>query len=244
VISPAEFEQLLAQPRRRAPTGSRNAAVLSVMWDAGLRVSEVCDLAPGDLIRSGGNAQTLRVRRGKGGKDRSNLGVPHATWALLERWAAARPTSRWFFSTLAGNRLSPRYIEAMTSRYAARAGVYKLDDRNERRPIHPHLLRHSYATRLIQVLPIHDVQRAVGHANLATTARYLHVEDCPACRTAPRRPCSRRGGRAGGRPPARPARTGSAPGRDAECRLTRSRAGCGVPSKRSPTAPPTRLPPQ
>jgi integrase/recombinase XerD len=178
VITMAEYERLLAQPSRRAPTGIRNAAVLAVMWDAGLRVSEVCDLAPGDVLRTGGNAQKLRVRRGKGGKDRSNLGVPAATWALLERWAAVRPTSRFFFCTLGGNRLSPRYIEAMLARYARRAEVYKLDDANRQRPVNPHMLRHSYATRLIEAgVPIHDVQRALGHASLQTTAKYLHVND-------------------------------------------------------------------
>ena len=88
-ISPAEYERLLAQASRRAPTGIRNAAALGTMWDCGLRVSEVCGLAPGDLIHTGSNTQSLRVRRGKGGKDRANLGVPTATWALLERWAAA-----------------------------------------------------------------------------------------------------------------------------------------------------------
>jgi integrase/recombinase XerC len=148
------------------------------MWDAGLRVSEVCDLAPGDVIRTGSNAHTLRVRRGKGGKDRANLGVPAATWALVERWAAVRPTSRYFFCTLAGNRVSPRYIEAMVARYARRAAVYKLDAANQERPINPHMLRHSYATRLIEAgVPIHDVKRALGHRSLSTTERYLHVNN-------------------------------------------------------------------
>src|SRR5687767_13564509 len=96
------------------------------MYDCGLRVSEVCNLAPGDIIRTGSNAQTLRVRRGKGDKDRSNLGVPAATWALLDGWRAVRPSSRYFFSTLDGNRLSERYVHAMVTRYARKAGVFKL----------------------------------------------------------------------------------------------------------------------
>ena len=178
IITTIEYERLLAQPSPKAPTGIRNAAVLAVMWDAGLRVSEVCDLAPGDVIRTGSNAHTLRVRRGKGGKDRANLGVPAATWALVERWAAVRPTSRYFFCTLAGNRVSPRYIEAMLARYARRAAVYKLDAANRERPINPHMLRHSYATRLIEAgVPIHDVKRALGHRSLSTTERYLHVNN-------------------------------------------------------------------
>jgi integrase/recombinase XerD len=178
VITAAEYERLLAQASRRASTGIRNAAVLAVMWDAGLRVSEVCGLAPGDVARTGSSAQTLRVRRGKGGKDRANLGVPAATWALVERWASVRPTCRYFFCTLAGNQLQARYVQAMVARYARRARVYKLGDDNQPAPINPHMLRHSYATRLIEAgVPIHDVQRALGHASLATTQRYLHVND-------------------------------------------------------------------
>jgi integrase len=60
----------------------------------------------------------------------------------------------------------------MLARYARRAEVYKLDDANGQRPVNPHMLRHSYATRLIEAgVPIHDVQRALGHASLQTTAR-------------------------------------------------------------------------
>lgn len=172
-ITQQEFDRLLRQPSRRAPTGVRNAAILAVMWDAGLRVSEVCALAPAD-VKDG----TIRVRRGKGGSDRANLGVPTGTWALLERWRGVRPSSRWFFCTLGGNQLSPRYVQAMTSRYSRKAGVFLTGDENERRPVHPHALRHSYATRLVEAgVPIHDVQRALGHRSLGTTQVYLHVND-------------------------------------------------------------------
>jgi site-specific recombinase XerD len=174
VIDREDFERVLAQPSRRAPTGIRNAAMLAAMWDAGLRVAEVCDLAPEDVV---GRSQELRVRRGKGGKDRYNLGVPRSSWALLDAWAQLRPSSRFFFCTLAGNRVEERYVRAMVARYAARAAVLKPTPEGPR-PINPHMLRHSYATRLIQAgVPIHDVQRALGHESLSTTQRYLHVND-------------------------------------------------------------------
>lgn len=143
-----DFDRLLAQPSRSAPTGVRNAGVLAAMYDTGLRVAEVCDLSPQDVIRTGKAAMTLRVRRGKGGRDRYNLGVPSPTWALLERWGAVRPSSRYFFSTLAGNRLEERYVRAMVARYSVRAGVSKPTPDGPK-PINPHMLRHSYATRLI-----------------------------------------------------------------------------------------------
>ena len=173
-ISDEEFDRLLDQPSRRAPTGVRNAAILAVMWNAGLRVSEVCDLAPQDRIAKD---QTLRVRRGKGGRDRYNLLVPRATWALLDAWAAIRPSSRYFFSTLDGNRLSERYIRAMLARYSQRAGVYKPTPDGPK-PINPHMLRHSYASRLIaKDVPVNYVQRVLGHSSLRTTEKYLHVAD-------------------------------------------------------------------
>jgi site-specific recombinase XerD len=175
VIDREQWERLARQPSKRAPTGVRNLAVLHAMYFAGLRVSEVCALAPRDLKKQD---MTLRVRLGKGKRDRSNLGVPVETWAVFERWAAIRPSSRYFFSTLHGNRLSERYVHQMVGRYATKAGVFKLTRDNEQVPIHPHVLRHSYATRLIEAgVPIHDVARALGHSSIATTQVYLHVND-------------------------------------------------------------------
>jgi integrase/recombinase XerD len=174
VIEPAEWERLASQPSRRAPTGRRNLAALHVMYLAGLRVSEVCNLSPRDL---NARSLTLRVREGKGKKDRNNLGIPADTLAVIERWMAVRPKSNFLFSTLDGGRMGERYVHAMVGRYAARAGVMKATAMGDR-PINPHVLRHSYATRLIENgVPVHDVQRALGHSSLQTTSIYLHVRD-------------------------------------------------------------------
>jgi len=175
VIDREQWERLARQPSKRAPTGMRNLAILHAMYFAGLRASEVCSVSSRDLNK---REMTLRVRLGKGKRDRSNLGVPVETWAVFERWAAVRPSSRYFFSTLDGNRLSERYVHQMVGRYAAKAGVFKLTAENRQVPINPHVLRHSYATRLIEAgVPIHDVARALGHASIATTQVYLHVND-------------------------------------------------------------------
>ena len=65
----------------------------------------------------------------------------------------------------------------MVGRYGVRAGVLKATKDGDR-PINPHMLRHSYATRLINAgVPVHAVQRALGHSHLATTSVYLHVSD-------------------------------------------------------------------
>jgi site-specific recombinase XerD len=173
-ITGAEWCRLSAQPSKQAPTGVRNLAILHGMYFAGLRVSEVCDLSKRDLSQK---TMTLRVRSGKGARDRANLGVPAETWAILERWASVRPSSRYFFCTLSGKRLLERYLHAMVGRYASKAGVMKPTKHGDK-PIHPHVLRHSYATRLIERgVPIHEVQAALGHSSLATTQVYLHVDD-------------------------------------------------------------------
>ncbi len=153
--------------------------MLYAMWDCGLRVSDVIGLSSRDIVRKAkGGGQSLSIRRGKGKKDRANLPIPAAAWDAFERWADVRPRSRWYFSTLAGDQLSDRYVRAMVARLSDQAAVYKLDDDNRERPINPHMLRHSFATRLLEGgADIRQVQLALGHSDLSVTQRYLHVED-------------------------------------------------------------------
>ncbi|MGB9757930.1 MAG: tyrosine-type recombinase/integrase [Candidatus Bipolaricaulaceae bacterium] len=74
------------------------------------------------------------------------------------------------FTTLEGRPLQPRYVQAMVARYAAKAGIEKR--------VHPHTLRHSFATDLLrQVGNVEIVRRALGHANLSTTQVYVHLVD-------------------------------------------------------------------
>jgi site-specific recombinase XerD len=81
-----------------------------------------------------------------------------------------KPKSDWFFCTLKGGRLSDRQMQAMMNRRGRKAGI-------EIR-CHPHLLRHTYATELLEDgYSIIEVQKLLGHAQLSTTAIYLHVAD-------------------------------------------------------------------
>ncbi len=74
------------------------------------------------------------------------------------------------FTTLDGKPVSPRYVRAMVKRYARKAGITK--------GIHPHFLRHSFATGFLrETHNIRLVQKALGHANLATTQVYTHIVD-------------------------------------------------------------------
>jgi len=174
-ITDEQFHDLLAETST-APTGRRNRAMLWTMYGCGLRVGEMVQLAPRDIKR--GTSPFMRVRRGKGGKNRANLPIPRSVWDALEAWGTARPASPFLFSTLRGEQLSDRYVRAMVARYSMAAGVYKLDDSNSERPINPHMLRHSFATRLLERgVDVRQLQLALGHSDLSTTMVYLQLQD-------------------------------------------------------------------
>ena len=172
VLRADELHQLLDEPPT-ASTGQdlvrdcRDDAVLEVLYGSGLRVSELCglDLASVDLPR-----RRLTVW-GKGSKQRLvPLGEPAA--AAVARWvqgprgdsAPARPEdSTALFLNSRGRRLTPR-------------DVRRILDRRSPVPTHPHALRHTFATHLLDGgADLRVVQELLGHADLATTQIYTHV---------------------------------------------------------------------
>jgi site-specific recombinase XerD len=171
-ITREQFDSIREVPSRTSRTGKRNAAMLATMFYCGLRVGEVVGLAPSDVDR---RARTIKVRHGKGDRDR-NLALPHQVLDPLSRWIEVRPRSRHLFCALNGNRISDRYIRAMVARSSDLAGVYKLDADNRQRPLNPHVLRHSFASRMLASgASIREVQLALGHSSISTTEVYLHV---------------------------------------------------------------------
>jgi site-specific recombinase XerD len=180
IISREEFDQILRKASRTAPSGLRNRAALLLMWDAGLRVSEACDLAPGDVSLK---AATIAVRHGKGDRARV-VPAPDSVLNAVEAWMRVRGRSgSWLLCSVTGhNRLSDRYVRAMLARYSTRAGVFKIvreRGQNVERPINPHMLRHSYATRCLRDarLDLDELQELLGHASVATTRIYTHVDN-------------------------------------------------------------------
>jgi len=162
VLEPEEAQKLLRQPNKRYPTGLRNKAIISVMLHCGLRLSETCNLKPGDINLSKGK---LRVVSGKGSKDR-DLAIPDYLIDLLNTWRKIRPKSKYFFPTLKGKKLSGRYIQQMVKRYSQKAGVSK--------NITPHTLRHTYATHYYrQTKDIETLRRILGHSDISTTTIYI-----------------------------------------------------------------------
>ena len=147
----------------------RDAALVEVMYGCGLRVSECVGLDLAD-IDAGSAASELRVRQGKGQKDRT---VPLGEKARLAlgAWKVVRsqlrPSGPHVFCNARGGRLDQRSVRRQLDRYALQAGLGKT---------HPHALRHSYATHLLgSGADLRSIQELLGHSSLNTTARYAHV---------------------------------------------------------------------
>jgi site-specific recombinase XerD len=170
ILTEAEVRQLLAQCSRRAPTGIRDRALITVMYRAGLRVSEALDLRPADVDERGG---TVRVLHGKGDKART-VGIDDGALAVLEVWLTERKRLGFngrqrLFCTLSGGPLSADQVRQMVRRRAAKAGIEKR--------AHPHGLRHAHAAELAaEGTPVNVIQAQLGHSSLSTTSTYLaHV---------------------------------------------------------------------
>ena len=175
VLEPEEAQGLLSIPNKRYITGIRNKAILALMLNLGLRVSEVVNLKPGDLNLT---KRKLRIVNGKGGVDR-DLIIPVYTAEILKEWKKAKPkNSRYFFTTIKdknqgnrfdsskGSQLSVRYIQFMVKRYGERAGINK--------DITPHTLRHTFATDFIrQGQNVMKLKKILGHSDISTTQIYV-----------------------------------------------------------------------
>ena len=162
VLEVEEAKDLLDAPNRRYPTGVRNKAMLSVMLNMGLRVSEVSNLKYGDISIC---KRKLRVVNGKNHKDR-DLIIPGYTLELIENWIIIKPSSQYFFSTLNGSKVSIRYIQDMVARYRDRSEI----DKN----VTPHTLRHTFATQFYrQTKDIETLRKILGHSDISTTQIYV-----------------------------------------------------------------------
>jgi len=162
-----EVERLLAAPKTRTKLGVRDRAMLELMYASGLRVSEVASLRLNDLNADAG---FLRVV-GKGNKERIvPVGKQAVEWCRRYvdeiRGRSARPE---VFLSSRGTALSRKTIWQMIKKYARVAGITK--------NIKPHTLRHSFATHLLNNGgDLRVIQEMLGHADIATTQIYTHVD--------------------------------------------------------------------
>jgi integrase/recombinase XerD len=162
ILSREEVKALLEAPRNL-----RHRALLTTMYAAGPRVSEVAKLRVGDIDSA---RNVLWIRGGKGHKDRQTLLPPKLLDLLRSYWRWKRPGEWMFPSSQPDQPISPKSIYLACRGAARKARITKA--------IHPHSLRHAFATHLLEAgCDIRKIQMLLGHARLETTARYLHVAD-------------------------------------------------------------------
>jgi integrase/recombinase XerD len=171
-LSPGEAERLIDAAAGVTPRALRDRALTELLYGAGLRVSEAVGLE-----KAGVDLERRLVRCvGKGGKERIVPIGRQAAEALRRYLARGRPFldrrhRPELFLNAKGGALTRAGAFLILRRLAARAGL-------EPDRIHPHLLRHSFATHLLEGgADLRSVQEMLGHADLATTELYTHVSD-------------------------------------------------------------------
>lgn len=196
-LTEEELDALLSTIETRWPTGKRNLALVMVMADSGLRVSEALAVGTGDLVTDAGQIIELLVRNGKGGRP-ANVAVPRRAAVALAKWVEARGTfglgNGALFCTISkgrhvrgrvtsegfaegrevrelvpGRAISDSYVRQLVRRLADRAGIEKR--------VTPHTLRHTFATHLLRKTGnLKLTQQALRHRDVTTTARvYAHL---------------------------------------------------------------------
>jgi integrase/recombinase XerC len=171
-LRPGEVETLLAAPAGDEPLARRDRALLETLYATGLRVAELVSLDWRDVDLEG---RVLRVL-GKGGKERM-LPFGRAAAAALLSWREAWDELRRedlaldgpVFLNHRGGRLTDRSVRRLLDRYVDAAALAA--------GVHPHTLRHTFATHLLEAgADLRAIQELLGHSSLATTQRYTHLE--------------------------------------------------------------------
>ena len=172
-LSPEQVDRLLESPDAASAAGLRDRAALELLYATGCRASEVSTMRLTDIHLG----ESFCTCRGKGDKERV-VPLGRRAIAAIGLWlegprtafatrSAARPA--WVLLSSRGNRLSRMRIWEIVRLHAERAGVPA--------DIGPHTLRHSFATHLVAGgVDLRHVQEMLGHASIATTQRYTHVD--------------------------------------------------------------------
>jgi len=165
-----EVDRLLAQPDPAEPLGVRNQAMMELLYATGLRVSELLALRLQDLNLEVGYV----VAYGKGKKERLVPVGEVALEKIQEYLSAVRPSldktakARHVFLNRSGRGLTRQGFWKLLNRYALQAGISS--------PVTPHVLRHSFATHLLERgADLRSVQLMLGHASISTTQIYTHL---------------------------------------------------------------------
>lgn len=168
ILSPEEVMNFLA-----CIDSTKQRAILTASYAAGLRVSEATHLKVGDIDSQ---RMMLRVDQGKGRKDRYVMLSPRLLAELRSYWRSERPKTWLFPGDIPGNPITRSAVELACQKARRCSGVQK--------PITPHSLRHAFATHLLERgVDVRRIQLLMGHRSLATTSRYLKVATSTICST-------------------------------------------------------------
>jgi integrase/recombinase XerD len=174
VLSIDDVERLLAQPFESGPAGMRDRTMLELLYGSGLRVSELIGLDTTDLDLEAGLVRVL----GKGGKERVVPMSGPSAETIAEYLARGRPHLKAksgrtrqdpsaVFLSVRGHRLTRQAVFSSVRAYGGRVGC----------EVHPHTLRHSFATHLLEGgADLRAVQEMLGHSDISTTQVYTHVD--------------------------------------------------------------------
>jgi site-specific recombinase XerD len=156
----------------QSTTYLKHKAILSTIYSAGLRVSEVINLRISDIMSK---EMKIRVRNGKRNKERYTL-LSHKNLELLRiywkkfGYKNYSPEDYLFISRLTKTKLTSRCVESAMDKAMQKSGIGKKAT--------PHTLRHSFATHLMNDdVELVNIQKLMGHSNIKTTSIYLHVQD-------------------------------------------------------------------
>ncbi|MDD5044770.1 MAG: site-specific tyrosine recombinase XerD [Candidatus Omnitrophica bacterium] len=170
VLSLSEIDSLLIQPDTKTKQGVRDRAILETMYATGMRVSEAADLKLEDVNLEVGFLRCL----GKGSKERIIPLGKKAIESLNKYIKEARPAflgkkeSTYLFLSRSGKRISRQSLWKLIKKYARQAKI--------KTQIKPHILRHSFATHLLERgADLRSVQEMLGHSDISTTQIYTHI---------------------------------------------------------------------
>ena len=160
LLSQAEVAALLS-----ALPNLKHRAILTTLYAAGLRVSELCQVQVTDIDSA---RMLLRVRQGKGHQDRYVMLSPKLLPLLRQYWQQEKPRP-WLFPGTPRTRPMTTKAVYLICRHAGQAAHLA-------KAIYPHVLRHAFATHLLEAgVDLRRIQLLLGHRSLRSTSRYLHV---------------------------------------------------------------------
>lgn len=151
-----------------ATTEIRNKAIISLLYSSGLRVGELCRLAPGDIYMS---TMQVHIRGGKNHWDHWTLLSQHSLDLLTEYWRSYPVQREYLFVALQAPHkpLKKSGVEAMVKKIGRLVGISNA---------HPHTLRHSFASHMVeQGVSLENIQAMMGHRDADSTHKYIHVSN-------------------------------------------------------------------